>query len=131
MRVQGWERRLGDVLGRWQARAHGWDATCADFAADVVEAVSGRDIRPPIGLPVRSAREAAALYRRAGVATLAGAVTAVLGEPVPPRRAHRGDIVEAAKDAALGVCLGDRCAFLGDRGLVALPLQAAGRAWRV
>ncbi|API58856.1 hypothetical protein BSL82_05645 [Tardibacter chloracetimidivorans] len=131
MRVIGWEKRLQQVLDAWGDREHGWQATCGDFAAEVVEAVAGRDVRPLIGLPVRSAREVAELYRHAGVRSLAGAVTKVLGEPRSRLMARRGDIVEADGDMALGVCLGERAAFLLDRGLVFLPMSAAVRSWSV
>lgn len=131
VRPVGWERRLEAVLDDWRDRPHGWGSACIDFAADAVLAVSGRNLASELGLPLRGAREAAALYRRLGANTLDGAVTAVLGEPVPPLMARRGDVVEAMLDSALGVCLGDRAAFLGSRGLIELPLAAASRAWRV
>lgn len=76
----------------------------------------------------RSWREAAALYRRLGVRTLAGAVTKVLGAPIDRKLANRGDIVMVR--GGLGVCAGELAVCMGATVLmkeVELAWRAAGR----
>lgn len=98
---------------------------CGELAVEAVDAASGRDVWAELGGCPRDWREAAALYRRIGVRTLADAVTHVLGEPIAPRRAMRGDVVMV--DGALGVCRGDWIECL-DR---MQPMKRAQKAWRV
>lgn len=102
-----------------------WDYHCAEHAVQAL----GRDIWKELGGCPRSAKEAAALYRRLGVRTLRQAATKVLGKPVNPKRAMRGDIVMVRTDRfeALGICRGDliECA---DR---MVPIAQATTAWRV
>lgn len=98
---------------------------CAELAADAVREASGRDIWAELGGCPRSWREAADVYRRLGARTLAGAVTAVLGDPLAsPRLARRGDI--AIVRGALGVVRGELIECMGAN----VPLGEAGRAWR-
>lgn len=98
-----------------------WDGHCAELAA---AHIPGRDIWVELGGCPRSWKEAGDLYRREGVRTLGELVTKVLGPPVDPKLARRGDIVMA--DGALGICRGDLCEFL-DR---MQPLERATAAWR-
>lgn len=78
-----------------------WSAHCGDLAAQAVRPKHLERLGP---MP-RSWREAAALYRRLGVRNLAGAVTVVLGPPIPRRRAMRGDVVMVR--GSLGICRGE------------------------
>lgn len=98
-----------------------WDCHCAEPA---VEAVKGRDVWAELGGCPRSWKEAAALYRRMGVRNLAEAVTKVLGEPIDPRQAMRGDVVMV--DGALGICRGEWVECL-DR---MQPMSRAQKVWR-
>lgn len=102
-----------------------WDFHCAEFAAAHVGATIGRDVWVELGGCPRNAKQAAALYRRLGSRTLTEAVTGVLGEPIDPKLAMRGDIVMV--DNALGVCRGDLVEFV-DR---MQPIGRAERAWRL
>ena len=108
-------------------RAPEWNYHCAAFAAEHVRAATGRDIWAELGSegPPGSWRDAASLYRRQNVRSLAELVSRVLGEPVDRKLAMRGDIVMA--DGALGICRGELVEFL-DR---MLPLSRACCAWRV
>jgi hypothetical protein len=92
---------------------------------DHVKKAEGRDIWAELGFCPRSWREAADLYRRMGVRTLAEFVTAVLGPSVDPKQARRGDICMV--DGALGICRGEwvECADLMQ------PIGRATAAWRV
>jgi hypothetical protein len=82
-----------------------WARHCAGFAADHVKAATGKDIWNGFGHVPRSPREAADFFRWAGVTNLKDAVTVVMGEPVDPAFAMRGDI--AMVDGALGIVRGD------------------------
>lgn len=103
---------------------------CAGPAAAALLAGTGRDIWAELGGVPADWREAAALYRRLGVRTLAEAVTTLLGPPVPARRACRGDLMLV--DGSLGICRGElvECDGVSD-GPVFLPIRAADRAWRI
>lgn len=101
---------------------------CADLAVEAVRAASGRDVWAELGGRPRDWREAAALYRRLGALHLAEAVTAVLGAPIPPLRARRGDIalVRSGGGAmALGVVRGELVECLGGT----VPIGAVVAAW--
>lgn len=84
---------------------------------------TGRDIWAELGGCPRSWREAADLYRRAGVRTLEGVVTKALGEPVNPRQAVRGDVVLLG--GALGICRGENAEFFGGMR----PMGEVDAAW--
>lgn len=92
-----------------------WDDHCVKRAF----AAAGVDLDWP-----RSWGGVAALYRRLGVRTLEQAVTHFLGEPVPARRARRGDVVLV--DGALGICRGEVAECFG----ATVPMRRAAKAWR-
>lgn len=102
-----------------------WRGThCAEPAVAAADAASGRDIWDELGGCPRSWREAAALYRRLGVRSLAEAVTRVLGPPIPRRLARRGDVVMVK--GALGICRGDLAVCMG----ATVKMREAELAWR-
>lgn len=91
---------------------------------EAITKASGRDIWAELGGCPRSWREAADLYRRAGVRSLAELVTKVLGEPVDRRLARRGDL--AMVRGALGVVRGEVIECMG----ATVPLNEASLIWR-
>lgn len=97
---------------------------CAEPVVETIREATGRDIWAELGGCPRSWREAAALYRRAGVRSLAELVTRVLGEPVDRRRARRGDI--AMVRGALGIIRGEVIECMG----ATVPLREASLTWR-
>lgn len=104
----------------------GWrTGHCAEPAVEAVRKATGRDIWAELGGCPRSPREAAALYRRLGVTSLAEAVSTVLGPSVDPKRAMRGDI--ALVNGALGIVRGEWVE--GMDGMQ--PIGLATRAWHV
>ena len=96
---------------------------CAEPAVEAADRASGRDIWAELGGCPRSWREAAELYRRHGCRTLAEVVTKVLGPPIEPKRARRGDVVMVR--GALGVCRGEVAECMG----ATLPMGEASAAW--
>lgn len=99
---------------------------CGELAFDAIAEARGcdaADLWAEVGGCPRNWREAAAVYRRMGVRTLDGFMTAVLGPPIPRRRARRGDIVMVR--GSLGVCRGDLAECLG----ATVPMREADLAW--
>lgn len=107
------------------AKEPDWDFHCTDLAVAHVKAATGRDIWAEIGGAPRSAREAAALYRRLKVRKLKSVVTKVLGKPIDTKLAMRGDIVMV--DNALGICRGEWVEFMD----AMQPIHRGTCAWRV
>lgn len=95
-----------------------WHCHCAEFA----DAKAGTGLGETLGGWPRSPREAADLFRRFGVRTMADLVSCLL-EEIPPLQAMRGDVVMV--DGALGVCRGEWAEFM-DR---MQPMRKAQRAW--
>lgn len=60
-----------------------------------------------------------------GVRNLADAVSKVLGPPIDPKLAMRGDIVMV--DGALGICRGEKAEFLDNWQ----PMKRVAKAWPV
>lgn len=83
-----------------------------DWSRNCVDVAGGEDAWILIGGRPNSWREAAAIYRRLGVKTLADAVTALLGKPLSsPKQARRGDIIMVR--GSLGRCCGEVAECLG------------------
>lgn len=102
-----------------------WDRHCAEPAAERLKQATGRDLWGEMGGCPRSWRQAAEFYRDLGVVNLKDAVTKVLGPPVDPKRARRGDI--ALVNGGLGLVRGDL--IEGVDGVA--PLSGAQCAWRI
>lgn len=103
---------------------------CCLWAADAVQAQTGRD--PAAGLrgTYRSALGAARLVRRLGGLS---AIAARGGEPIAPALAVAGDVglVMMAGRPRLVVCGGGLWLAAAVDGLAALPWAAPVAAWRV
>lgn len=102
-----------------------WSFHCAEPAVERASEALARDVWADLGGCPRGWKEAAALYRRIGATCLADCVTYVLGQPVDPKMAVRGDICMV--DGALGICRGEWVECI-DR---MQPLGRATQAWRV
>lgn len=124
---------LESYLKGWSSREFEWgEADCARFAAGWVHNCMGND--PLFGFADYDSEEGAlAALSQAGFATLADAVSARLEPHASAMEARRGDIVQARKGGALGICTGAGADFMlaGQKGLVRLPLGACARAWKV
>lgn len=102
-----------------------WTGHCAEPAVEAVRKATGRDVWAELGGCPRSWREAADLYRRHEVTSLSEFVTLVLGPPVDPKQAMRGDI--AMVDGALGIVRGELVECM-DR---MQPIARASRCWHI
>jgi len=138
-RYEDWPRRLDDFLQAASERPFSWgERDCCTLAADAVQAMTGDDPYTLWRGKYKSARGAARIVAKAG--GLVGLWTQLLGQPVAPLMARRGDVVVVGGVAcapgwseAAGVVdlTGMWIACAGPAGLVSLPLSAAVAAWRV
>lgn len=136
MRRRDWPQRLAAFIEDVDLRPFAWGSwDCCCFAAAVLETLTGVGPRAEFDLRGRYGDEdgAARTLALLGFDEPADLVSAVLGAPVDPRQAMRGDLVRLAKwgRGAIGVCVGANAAFVGPRGLVFAPMAEAEGAWRV
>lgn len=105
---------------RLRHHAYGdWD--CCVLAADAVLAVTGVDHMEAFRGRYSDLRGAVALLRELGHGTLCDTTAFMLGEPISPLRAWRGDIVH--HESNLGVCMGANACFITDWGLQPTPMS--------
>ena len=101
-----------------------WSRHCGDrWRAHVLE-TTGRDICDLLGASPRRPRDWVAMMRRAGARDMAGVMRAVHGDPIPYRRAMRGDLVTMGW--AIGICRGELAEFFGG---VTMPMNRVDAAW--
>lgn len=135
MRRADWPEILAALLARARAAEFAWgEHDCCLFAADVVRAITGRDPAAAFRGRYRTRRGAQLALKRYGRGTLLATVTAILGEPVPPLLARRGDVLymDGPQGPAMGVCSGPRVMFpTRPRGLVAVHPLSCSHAWRI
>lgn len=132
-----WQQRLTALVVERMTMPFAWGANdCVTFAAQAVLQMTDLPLLPA-GVPTwTSARQAFRELRAFG--GLAGAVRATGLQEVGPRLAQRGDVVllrapgrPGSMRGALGICLGDRIAAPGIRGLTMAGLGEGVTAWRV
>lgn len=137
----GWMIRFEDWPSRLLAAVHDAERTpfawgshdCALFAANVVQSMTGEDFAAPFRGRYSTGTGALLALRSNGAEDLADYVTRVLGEPIAPALARRGDVVmfSAAEGDALGVVVGAEAAAAGPQGITWIPMAAWSKAWRV
>jgi hypothetical protein len=129
MRRTDWAERLYDFMESRRAVPFAWSANdCASFAGDAVEAMTGGRVEiPRAATPAAYAR----LLRDQG--SLQSMAAALLGDPIAPAYAQRGDVVLLLLDEreTLGICVGADIAGPGGNGLVLVPMAHAVSAWRI
>lgn len=131
MRVLNWPQKLDAKVEEWRSRAFAWGtADCCQFAAEVVEAITGDDKR---SLFPAYADEAAARAIIAANGGLSGLASAALGASKHPSRAMRGDVVllDRGEGELIGICIGSRIVAPGLQGLEFAPMSCALAAWSV
>ena len=100
------------------------------FAVNSVRVITGVDY----GADYKGYKSALGAARRlekgGGVEAIA---TTALGSPKPLKEAKRGDVVliKTGEDVALGVCVGDKIAAVGENGLMFLSFTDGVKAWSV
>lgn len=129
MRIDGWEKRLLAIIENPGVFEWGTNDCCM-FAVRCVEEITGVDH----GVKYRGYKtQKGALGKLAKHGGVEGIATACLGEPKNPRLAKRGDVVSHQNDdgVALGICIGDKIAAIGEDGVLLLPMKDALKAWNV
>lgn len=131
-RCQDWPEQLAAALDAVRDLPFVWgERDCCLWTADVVRVLTGVDFAASWRGRYRSASGAWRRLARAG--GLARVVTDLLGAPIAPLSARRGDVVLALLDsgASLGVVTDRGGAFKATVGISFLPLSGCVSAWRV
>jgi len=143
-RIKTWRSALFAALDAHRGKPFEWGVhDCAILAADAVAAMTGEDLASPYRGLYASAAEATALLEENGFAD-AVALAASRFEEIAPAKASVGDLaavpvggnsvpiaLQGVGGLALGVVTGAVVQVMGPRGLAAVPLDAAVRAFRV
>lgn len=131
-RLPDWPTRLAAFIEARRERAFSWgDSDCCLFVCDGIEAMTGTDPGERWRGLYQSERGARRVLRdNDGVSGLA---TLILGQPVPPALAGRGDVVliDTPAGEALALCVGNTIAAQGGSGIEFHPNNAAKAAWKV
>jgi hypothetical protein len=130
-----WPERLHAELERAGARGFSGSYACFQFAADVVLAMTDADPLPD-GYRGLAADLAYARMRRQGYRGILELLEATLGTPIPLATAQRGDVVLRGPELggeleALGICIGQRSAFLAADGIAYRPTLALVAAFSI
>ncbi len=137
-RFEDWPSRLHAFLEAAHGRPFSWGRwDCCILAADAVQAMTGADPLGPFRGRYRTALGAARLLTPMG--GLAGGCTRLLGAPIAPLLAQRGDVVVVDSPTGAGGPLacgvvdltGRAAACPGEASLVFVPLARARQAWRI
>lgn len=130
-RRDDWPERLAAHLEAARGRPFAWGAhDCCAWAADWIVAATGEDVFAP-WRGYTDAREAMRRLESAG--GVAGLWTQLLGQPIAPAFAQRGDVVLVEVDGreTAAVCVGEEIAAPGETDLVRVPARMGRCAWRV
>jgi hypothetical protein len=102
MRHPEWEERLDGVVAKHQAMPGEWGKSdCWIMALDAIEAVTGEPILPHLRC-YSSEAQGYKVFRKAGYReTVEEALAEVLGEPIPPVMAQRGDVGVIERDGRI------------------------------
>jgi hypothetical protein len=136
-RRQDWQQRLTALVVARMSLPFIWGVNdCATFAAEAAKQMTGQPLLFVGVPPWHNARQAFRRLQEHG--GLAAAVRESGLAEVVPGMARRGDLVLLRVPArpgsvrgAIGVCVGERVAAPGVRGLVMASLAEGVTAWRV
>lgn len=128
MRPDGWEKRLDEYLKNVGPFEWGVNDCCM-FSANAALAITKQDYAKPYR-GYKTAKGALSRLKDIGVEGLA---TKAWGEPKAAAYARRGDVIlyDCGDGDALGVCIGDKIAVMGQDGLVILPMSECLKSWSV
>ena len=132
MRKENWPELLNEFLEK--PHPFNWSTcNCALFAADAVEAVTGKDFAKKYRGPKTKKGMISRLLRVCGGGVVAAA-TKELGAPKPVSLAKRADVVAVLLDGdhALGVCIGQKSVFVSENeGLIHIKTLDCTTAWTI
>ena len=127
--------RIEQVLTRHRAQPFRWGCyDCATLIFDVVEAVTGRDVRPA-GVRWASARGALGALRKVRAQSLGVFLSRdfAVDDGGLPRLGDLAEILAAPADplSSPGVCVGSSIVFRTQVGWQVHPADLARRVWRI
>jgi hypothetical protein len=131
-RLSDWPERLADFIEARRERGFSWGETdCCLFVCDGIEATTGTDLGARWRGLYQSEKGARRVLRDNG--GVSGLATALLGPPVPPALAGRGDVVliDTPGGEALALCIGTSIAAQGLSGIEFHPTSAAKAVWKI
>lgn len=131
MRRRDWEGRFAAFVAERRGVPFAWGSNdCCLFAADAVLAITGTDHAGVLRVHTSALEAARLVAQRGGLRQIA---TDALGSAVAPAMATVGDVVLVVNGGRelLAVCNGGTAIAPGERGMVALGMEAALAAWKV
>ena len=129
MRIENWNSKLNKHLATISEFKWGTNDCCM-FAVGCVEIITGIDY----GKEYRGYKTALGASRRLEkYGGVVGIATIELGDPKPCIEAKRGDVVSfiTNDEIALGICVSDKIAAVGENGLMFFPMRDGLNAWSV
>lgn len=145
-RRQDWPERLNNYLAEIRRQEFAWGSLdCCLLAANIVNAMTDEDpgwwFRGTYSNALGAVKQLR-IFSGGGVVETMEKMAATYGWPeISVLRAQRGDpmlitgvvpeTAGTALDLAIGVCIGHRAVVMSDKGLAAVPIKRATRAWRV
>ncbi len=136
MRLPDWLDSTNSYLETCRAKQFVWgEHDCCLFAAEVAKRITGIDYAQDFRGHYSTEKGALRAIRKYGSGNLPDTVNKYLGEPVPPLLLRRGDAALMEVDGligyAIGVCWVGGLVYVGQHGLVSMPLSYAVSGWRV
>lgn len=131
-RLEDWPTRLAQFIEARRERPFSWgESDCCLFVCDGIEAMTGTDPAARWRGLYQSEKGARRVLRDNGGVT--GLATLILGVPVQPALAGRGDVVliDTPGGQALALCVGPNIAAQGVSGIEFHHSGAGMAAWRV
>lgn len=131
-RYPDWPIRYAQFIASRRNSPFEWGVNdCAKFATDCIAEITGVDIVAKQFKKYSTERAALSLVAKHG--GLEAIATAAAGEPCGPLMACVGDMVLVDMDGRdmLAICNGDTAFAPGEAALVAVPMSAAKRCWKV
>ena len=123
------ERKFYEVLDDWRKRPYDWHHdNCCQFASDIAKC-SGVEIDVP---DFETVEQAAKWIKKQGARSLYHYLVKLFGKPVAPLQAGRGFIAYRKGIGLDGSAIGAierKALFVGERGLIELPLSACAGAF--
>jgi hypothetical protein len=133
-RLEGWERRLEDVLQAAESEPYVLGVhDCFKVACAAVHALTGVDFWPEWAGRYNTQQEALRLIVEYG-GDFDGAFSRLFGTELGnPLFARRGDVLKFESEGVphLGVCRGRGVVVLGEKGLQTIPLRSCAGVWKI
>lgn len=129
---QNWAAALQNQITQFNAKPFAWGThDCFTFAADCVLAMTGDDKMAKRRGKYKTELGANKMLKRLG--GVEAAIASVLGEPIDPKLAQRGDVVyfNAIMGDTAGICMGSVIASPTLTGVGFTPMAQAIKAWRI